>query len=1567
MKRFSKLIVVLVFVLSLCMLLSSCGFLGSLFGNKPGGDADKNPGGDTQEKDNLIYNSKSELYIVMGSNADANIAFELQNAVDTARNAETPASPIPAAGSEEKKHEIVIGETDRPITATAKSHLGRINKQSDSHLAYLIYSNGSSVAIVFDEDERGVNQKLAIEYFIEHYAVDELIAAKGDMYKTSYDLIEDYYRVLDNEHRDEQWAALREKLEPSIANQFISAMQQLYSIYSPDVVTWLANLYEPNICICYGMYGEEECQQTKYCGNAGIYYSNSGRDTIGYLPDAESTSQALGFLQTSGMSYLYNGKYSEWLPEDMKQKMGRFAQVMQDPNGFFYHPQWGKDYIENNNKDSRRARDLGHCENLLSLAGMQPYYTTPNGWAGMGAPASGKLTSPIGEGSVAAVSKVILVSDDNYAEHLKDEKSFREYLNGYDIRHQSYSVGNRIGSQISQIQARDKQIGTADDPTPLMDELINYLVTNQNPETGCWNWNYKENGKPHTGAELYESVNGLLKIVNDFTEAGVKMPYAKEAAITAMAAVTDPLAADAVTDIYNTWYAIGWVIDNLRACADKGDISAGNEADEINRVLQTMAVDGIRASMQKINVFQKPDGSFSYGPKYSAQTSQGCQVALPNSPEGDVNATVISVNGIRNHIFHAFELQSYMPILFGEAERIIYLDIINNATSVKKNEIKETGDPITFDYEDTGIPSDELVLELGAGGGSANVVEDPRGDGNVVKIVTHAGVGDYITVPNQTNSVLAQTYAFESEFMLESSSLKDDSYFIQIVLGQKNYTSYMFTFTLVGDEIVVTEHSSHDWATDVAEELGTVGRLGEWFKVRVEYYYSENMDDVRIKFYYDDNLEDEGEMKLLAVTDNFYDRSGNKYLIGDGEPNKYFEYTKMYMMSGTEAVLYMDNCMTYKVQNSYVPVTDPNKQPPINIDPPDSPEKIYDFEDGTVPTDLTVKGTGITVVDNALNIAQGSINVPVNVRTMGARTINTSFDITPVSGAAGSTVMRLVGLDGEKGMFGLNLVVKEDSDGKYLTLAEYNSETVGAELSNVRLPFGEKSALKIAYFHKQDMILIYVDGNFVAATSVMYPDGIKGTMDNFRLETIDGASFKLTVDNLKAEKNTDLFIDAVAPTTPPAPHTFEAADDKAVLSGSAVIGGGVLTINTKTAAGSVSVPVHERAAIHNILKFSADIKITDATASGELYRINFAASDGKTVFSLALVKNAEGIAICQVSEGGLVPEPIYTFDYGEFFNLSFEIYQEHKMVHIIEGGEVKAKTSVFYNPANVMLDVATATVTSSGSAKASLELDNLNFESYYGAYLKANPSSKVQPDENLHDGLTFELSNSGKLTTTNIQTLQNSPKAAVRVEQMINTLMKDKNPNGEWSNVLAFDTCAGANDSLMFQASAPLGMSTCITFEADIKFAMSKPTGSAFQFFMSDKSRNNKVIMIQFGTTEDGKVTVAEQSSNSWASSITNEFDVDINADDWFNLKVEFYKGARGAVRFKYFINDELIMITDNFYGSMDKNAAPNSVLELIQIMSLNAADGTIYVDNVSLTGSDKTCTEAPTCPSSPS
>ena len=77
----------------------------------------------------------------------------------------------------------------------------------------------------------------------------------------------------------------------------VSALKNLYAMCDENLYMWLASLWCPDV--------------------GGFYYSNSGRDTEGYLPDIETTKQVLGIISSTGMVEDYeNSSYSAALLED---------------------------------------------------------------------------------------------------------------------------------------------------------------------------------------------------------------------------------------------------------------------------------------------------------------------------------------------------------------------------------------------------------------------------------------------------------------------------------------------------------------------------------------------------------------------------------------------------------------------------------------------------------------------------------------------------------------------------------------------------------------------------------------------------------------------------------------------------------------------------------------------------------------------------------------------------------------------------------------------------------------------------------------------------------------------------------------------------------------------------------------------------------------------------------------------------------------------------------------------------------------------------------------------------
>ena len=173
------------------------------------------------------------------------------------------------------------------------------------------------------------------------------------------------------EVQEQYWRALADSVGGELGEKVAEGMRELYSLYTPEMVDWFANLYDVK--------------------RGGYYYSNGARDNVkiyhngeifDLLPDAESTQQALRFICDSGLAGEVGTSWAKVMPEWMKDQIGRYIKGLQKPNGFFYHPQWSKEMVDK--KLSRRARDLGWCTWILEHLGKLPTYDTPGGTKGDG-------------------------------------------------------------------------------------------------------------------------------------------------------------------------------------------------------------------------------------------------------------------------------------------------------------------------------------------------------------------------------------------------------------------------------------------------------------------------------------------------------------------------------------------------------------------------------------------------------------------------------------------------------------------------------------------------------------------------------------------------------------------------------------------------------------------------------------------------------------------------------------------------------------------------------------------------------------------------------------------------------------------------------------------------------------------------------------------------------------------------------------------------------------------------------------------------------------------------------
>ena len=546
MKKLRKIIILALSVI-ICLSFSAC--------KKGGGTSGGNKPGSTTSEGDYIYTNDSKITIVYPEGNK--LAEEFASELHTTMLSETYSMiyVVSDTYAEPSEHEIVIGHTNRVISSDAYNRMERIEFNSNEETRYLAYTNGKSIALLYDEDVFDINSAgiTAFEKLVDGYIKNntELTVKSGVMYSGITNPVE-YQAKLDETEKAADWANLEKELEgKENAAEIVKALKDYYNLFSPRVLSWLADLYD--------------------VPTGGFYYSNSARNTVGFAPDIESTSQAFALLTYSGVLDAVGG--TAGLPQSMKDNLGIWVKNLQDPNGYFYHPQWTKDYVDN--LLSRRGRDLNQGLNLLKIAGYKPTYTV-NGVEGdytlidgtkvdsSGKPVSPeqKLTSRLMDTkSPTAVSKVMPTANIS-ASHLQSVSAFTNYLNGLDMETRAYYNANQLSAQSSQIKAADKELATASDPHPLIDVLEDWLYAKQNEETGTW-------GDVELGAN--EGNNAVLKLVALYNDLGIEFPRADKAVKNAINVIAEDCEGiEHVCDTYNTWFSICEIFENLEKFSDNG-------------------------------------------------------------------------------------------------------------------------------------------------------------------------------------------------------------------------------------------------------------------------------------------------------------------------------------------------------------------------------------------------------------------------------------------------------------------------------------------------------------------------------------------------------------------------------------------------------------------------------------------------------------------------------------------------------------------------------------------------------------------------------------------------------------------------------------------------------------------------------------------------------------------------------------------------------------------------------------------------------------------------------------
>lgn len=401
-----------------------------------------------------------------------------------------------------------------------------------------------------------------------------------------------------------------EKLVPLMGEEAVNEVRKIYSMFDERMLIWLAGLWEPEI--------------------GGFYYSNSARDHEGFLPDLESTYQAVSFIATQ-CGYVFDTDDAiTVIPERFAKKISDFAYNTQDEDGWFYHKQWGKNITQ-----TRRGRDAAAAWRLIEPLGRECKY-------------------------VRAVKRQATSEKEKaLPDHLKSIEAFREWLDSKDISTKSYPFGNFINSTVSEIRQAGEEFVTT---------LIEWLNSRQYPENGLW--------EPEVS---YDSVSGLMKLGLTYPGFGATLPYSEKSFESARLAIVSSEPVEYSCQFYNAWAALGATLVSME------NEGCGEKAEEYRIKLRENAAEMIRITGDKMALAKVDDGSFAYFTSTSGKacpTSQMAHVALDNIREGDINGNGCSTKGPLTHMFKAFGAE--MPPMFCREDAEFLYELMDARIPVKK-------------------------------------------------------------------------------------------------------------------------------------------------------------------------------------------------------------------------------------------------------------------------------------------------------------------------------------------------------------------------------------------------------------------------------------------------------------------------------------------------------------------------------------------------------------------------------------------------------------------------------------------------------------------------------------------------------------------------------------------------------------------------------------------------------------------------------------------------------------------------------------------------------------------
>ena len=394
--------------------------------------------------------------------------------------------------------------------------------------------------------------------------------------------------------------------KPSIyANdpQVLAALSRLDGQFA-GVYAWAAQLYDPK--------------------SGGFFESLAARDDPRFGPDIQSTAMMIRLINETGLLAT--------MPDDIKRGLVNYFQSRQEPNGFFFDP----DYPQFRRDERTRTRMLGMTASALTTLGAQPRYPLP------------------GENTDADATDT-----DAMAAHIQSKEAWMKWFKtkigprpGYwgDGTGEMDLLTSQTGLVKSLPEARRVEIARA---------TRDYLAQSQDPRTGLWNG----------------SVHAALKLSSFLRGQGISYPRPREVYASTMGWYRQydpeksyPLRSMGPADTPRLGNPIRLLV---------------NLEDEMGHPISRADLLEVLAYYQRaLPRFKQADGAFSRHDKKFEIVPLDRRVASAPGPQSDVNGTH-NVRGIRTAAYQLAGLEA--PPLPGADK---FYDLLRQRIQTEQQEIQ---------------------------------------------------------------------------------------------------------------------------------------------------------------------------------------------------------------------------------------------------------------------------------------------------------------------------------------------------------------------------------------------------------------------------------------------------------------------------------------------------------------------------------------------------------------------------------------------------------------------------------------------------------------------------------------------------------------------------------------------------------------------------------------------------------------------------------------------------------------------------------------------------------------